>query len=158
MRRSLVFLKLATLKIRSSRLLAASGIAMLVTAGPLAAQTTTGMIRGYLRGQGGAPVAGGQVTARSPEMGISRGATANDEGFYSLAGLRPGSYTVEARRIGFQPQTRTIVVQIGQTIDANFDLTAAATQLAGVQVTATAPFETKTSEVATNVTQAQIQD
>ena len=121
------------------------------------AQTTTGSVRGYLRGDGGVPVTNGQVTARNAEMGITRSATANTEGFYSIAGLRPGAYTLEARRIGFQPQTRPITVQIGQTLDANFDLTAAAAQLTGVQVVATAPVERKTSEVATNVTPAQIE-
>src|SRR5690242_20264663 len=72
------------------------------------AQTTTGMVRGYLRGEGGAAVANGQVTARSNEMGITRIGTANSEGFYSISGLRPGTYVLEARRIGFQPQTRNI--------------------------------------------------
>jgi hypothetical protein len=134
------------------------GALSFAAASPAAAQTTTGNVRGYLRGEGGTAVADGQVTARSTEMGITRGATANAEGFYSISGLRPGTYVIEARRIGFQPQTRTITVQIGQTLDANFDLSAAATQLTTVQVIATAPFETKTSEVATNVTQAQIND
>jgi len=138
-----------------------AGVALtmaLAAASPSAAQTTTAMVRGYLRGEGGQAVASGQVTARNAEMGISRGTVTNAEGFYSIAGLRPGRYTLEARRIGFQPQTRTITMQIGQTLDQNFDLTAAATQIAGVQVTAAAPLETKTSEVATNVTQAQIND
>jgi hypothetical protein len=131
---------------------------VLAAASTSGAQTTTGMVRGYLRGEGGTAVASGQVTARNAEMGIIRNATASTEGFYSIAGLRPGTYTLEARRIGFQPQTRTITVQIGQTLDQNFDLTASATQLAGVQVIATARQEAKTSEVATNVTQAQIND
>jgi hypothetical protein len=133
-------------------------VGALTAASSAFAQTTTGMIRGYLRGEGGAAVASGQVTARNAEMGLTRTATASTEGFYSIAGLRPGTYTLEARRIGFQPQTRTVTVQIGQTLDQNFDLTTSAAQLASVQVTATAPVEMKTSEVATNVTQAQIND
>ena len=136
---------------------AALAAALAVTSSA-SAQTTTGMIRGYLRGTAGAAVASGQVTARNAEMGVTRTATASDEGFYSIAGLRPGTYTLEARRIGFQPQSRTVTVQIGQTLDQNFDLTTTAAQLASVQVTAAAPVEMKTSEVATNVTLAQIQD
>ena len=143
---------------RRGAAIAAAGLLSLTALPRVGAQTTTGSVRGYLRGEGGAPVTNGQVTARNADMGITRSATANTEGFYSMAGLRPGTYTLEARRIGFQPQTRTITVQIGQTLDANFDLTTAAAQLTSVQVVATAPFETKTSEVATNVTQAQIQD
>lgn len=157
MSRSSVFHRLVSIGIGWRAVAVLAVIAASLSA-PLSAQTTTGMVRGYLRGDGGTAVANGQVTARSAEMGITRNAIASADGFYSISGLRPGTYSVEARRIGFQPQTRTITVQIGQTIDANFDLTAAASQLAGVQVLATAPFETKTSEVATNVTQAQIND
>jgi hypothetical protein len=123
----------------------------------LSAQTTTATIRGYLRAQSGGAVDAGQVTARNTDMGVTRVATSNADGFYSLSGLRPGAYAVEVRRIGLSPQTRTITVQIGQTLDLNFDLAATATQLVGVVVTATT-VETKTSEVATNVTQAQIND
>ena len=162
MRRSSVLSKHESLGTRVLCRLVVAGIfgLMLTTAAALsaAAQTTTATVRGFLRGEGGAPVTGGQVTARDTAMGVVRSANANDQGFYSIAGLRPGTYTLEARRIGFQPQSRRITVQIGQTLDLNFDLTSAAQQIAGVQVTATAPVETKTSEVATNVTQAQIQD
>jgi len=152
------FRKFITSKLARLGAVMVAGVLSLTALPCASAQTTTGNVRGYLRGEGGAAVTNGQVTARNTEMGITRSATANTEGFYSIAGLRPGTYTLEARRIGFQPQTRTIVVQIGQTLDANFDLTAAAAQLTSVQVVATAPFETKTSEVATNVTQAQIQE
>lgn len=122
------------------------------------AQTTTGSIRGYTRDPQGAPVPGVQIGARSTTMGVTRGAVSNADGFYNLAGLRPGTWELTVRRIGFAAQTRTIEVQIGQVLDANFVITANAQQLSGVTVVANAPAERKTSEVATNVTQAQIAD
>jgi len=60
------------------------------------------------------------------------------------------------RRIGMAAQTRRVVVQIGATSIQDFTLTQAAQQVQAVQVTAAAGVETRTSEVATNVTQAQI--
>ena len=124
---------------------------------PASAQTSTGTLRGYVRGPGGMPVAEAQVVARSTATNQQRGTTTSAAGAYSLGGLRPGAYELSVRRIGFAPQTRTVQVQIGQVLDANFEVGQAVTQLAGVQVVAnTALAEKKTSEVATNVTLAQI--
>jgi hypothetical protein len=121
------------------------------------AQTSTGNIRGYVRDARDSAIAEAQVIARSTDMGITRGALTNTLGFYSLAGLRPGRWALEVRRIGLSPQTRTVIVEIGKTLDANFTMATTTTQLAAVQVTAAPLVETKTSEIATNVTQAQIQ-
>ena len=121
------------------------------------AQTTTGSVRGYVRDENGNPIAGAQIAARSTDMGVVRGATSTAEGFYNLAGLRPGIYEMSTRRIGFTAQSRTVTVQIGRTLDVNLTLASTATQLAGMTVTASQQ-EARTSEVATNVTQAQIND
>jgi outer membrane receptor protein involved in Fe transport len=126
-------------------------------ASPLAAQTSTGSIRGYVRDGRDSAIANAQVIARSADMGISRGGLTNAAGFYSIVGLRPGTWLLEARRIGLSPQTRTVIVAIGQTVDANFTMTASTTQLATVQVTAAPIVESRTSEVATNVSAAQIE-
>lgn len=61
------------------------------------------------------------------------------------------------RRLGIAPSTRTVQLQIGQTLDVNFRVEEAGVQLATVQVAAT-PVETRTSEVATNVTTEQIEN
>lgn len=124
---------------------------------PVSAQTSTGTLRGYVRSAGGALIADAQVAARNTATNQQRGATTSAAGAYSLGGLRPGAYELTVRRIGFAPQTRTVQVQVGQVLDVNFDVAQTATQLAGVQVVANAVLaEKKTSEVATNVTQAQI--
>jgi outer membrane receptor protein involved in Fe transport len=125
--------------------------------GRAAAQTTTGTIRGYAYGSGGAPLADAQIVARNTETNQQRTTMTSSEGAYTLAGLRPATYEVTARRIGFTPQSRTVLLQVGQTIDVNFNATETARQLATVQVTAVAASgERRTSEVATNVSQAQI--
>src|SRR5689334_47104 len=133
-------------------------LALLLAISPGAsAQTTTGSIRGYVRDESGNPLANVQVAARSTDMGIVRGTTSTADGFYSLSALRPGQYELSTRRIGFTAQSRTVTVQIGQVLEVNLALAATATQLAAVTVTASQQ-ETRTSELATNVTQAQIND
>lgn len=124
----------------------------------LGAQTTTGSIRGYVRDPAGQPMAQVQLSARSIDMGLTRGTTSNQSGFYNIPGLRPGAYELTIRRIGFAPQTRTATVAIGQTITIDFTLQPAATQLTGVVVVAEATEKSRTSEVGTNVSRDQIRD
>jgi len=124
--------------------------------GALFAQNSTGTIRGTVSGEGGAPIGSAQVVARNTNNGVQRGTQSNDIGFYTLAGLVPGTYDITVRRIGSAPQTRSVVVQIGTTQVQDFALAQQAAQLATQIVTGSTGLETKSSEVSTNVTQAQI--
>jgi hypothetical protein len=119
-------------------------------------QTTTGTVRGTIS-TGGAPAANAQIQLRNPATGTSRGTTANEEGSYVLPGIQPARYEMTVRRIGSEPVTRIVVVQIGTTQTQDFNLTQAAAQLSTVLVSAAAAAETRTSESGTNVTQAQIE-
>jgi outer membrane receptor protein involved in Fe transport len=136
-------------------------LAMLVgvlgfAAGNALAQTTTGTIRGTVTGGGGEPMESAQVSARNVNSGAVRNTMSNDAGGYALVGLPPGTYDVTVRRIGATPQNRRVVVQIGATQAQDFTLATQAAQLEAQIITATTGAETQTSEVATNITQAQI--
>lgn len=120
------------------------------------AQTTTANLRGQVTGANGAPIPDVTIAVRSLSTNQQRGATTNAGGTYYVGALAPGAYEVIARRIGMAPQTRTLQLQIGQTLDLDFTLNETATTLATVAVVAAPRAETRTSEVATNVTQAQI--
>src|SRR5688572_12164011 len=120
--------------------------------GELFAQTSTGTIRGTVSGTGGEPIGSAQILARNINSGAQRTAQSNDNGSYTLAGLVPGTYEMTVRRIGTAPQTRTVVVQIGATQLQDFALAAQAAQLETQVITAATGVETRTSEVATNVT------
>jgi outer membrane receptor for ferrienterochelin and colicin len=129
----------------------------LLPAARASAQTNTGAIRGYVRGADGQPIPEVTVTAFDSTTSITRNTLSNAEGFYALNGLQPARYTVSARRIGFNPVALSIRVQVGQVLSNDFALTAAAQQLAEVTVTGAAnTAETRSTEAATNVTQAQI--
>ena len=127
-----------------------------VAGGNLLAQNSTGTIRGTVTGDGGAPIGSAQIVARNLSSGVTRNALSNDAGSYTLVGLVPGTYEVNVRRIGNAPQSRTVVVQIGATQQQDFALATQAAQLETQVVTASTGIETRTSEGATNVTQAQI--
>lgn len=122
------------------------------------AQTTTGTVRGTVVTEGGAVLATAQISARNVESGVPRAATTRDDGTYVLPGLVPGTYEFTVRRIGYSPTTRQVIVQIGTTQYQNFTLTNQPVTLGAVTVSAAAPAETRTSEVATNVTTAQIEN
>jgi carboxypeptidase family protein/TonB-dependent receptor-like protein len=124
----------------------------------VSAQTSTGTIRGYVTNQENAPIAGAEVQARNPETGVSRSTTSRADGSYTLPGLVPAVYELSVRHIGSAPQARRVRVQIGATALENFTLSDKAVELEEVTAVAAAPaVETRTSEVATNVTTEQIE-
>lgn len=140
---------------------ACTGAALLVlwTSSPLAAQTSTGTIRGFVRSPDGGPVAQANIVARDVELGTERRTQAGDNGFFNLPGLRPARYELTVRRIGFGAQLDTVQVLIGQTLARDFSLTQAANELEAVVVQAgPTAVETRTSETATNITQEQIEN
>lgn len=142
---------------RMGRLLAGAVLAT-VAARAAAAQNATGTVRGTVSGADNTPVMGAQVTARNVESGIQRATTTREDGRYVMPGVQPGTYDFTVRRLGSVAQTRRVVVQIGATSIQDFSLTNSATQLSEVRVTATTRgAETRTSEVATNVTPQQIE-
>ncbi|CAN5610931.1 TonB-dependent receptor [soil metagenome] len=125
--------------------------------GDLWAQTTTGTIRGRVLDEQAAPVASAQVVATNTATNAQRGTLSGPNGAYNLVGLQPGSYEVRVSSIGYAPQSQTVRVLIGQSLTIDLQLTAQAVQLEGITVTGTRAVETRTSEVATNVTQEQIE-
>lgn len=84
-------------------------------------------------------------------------------GNYTLPSLAPGSYRIEAKGTG---ASQDVTAQVGQALTLNLDAAAAAAatatananaqNLQGVTVSANTLFETRTSEVGTNISQAQI--
>lgn len=133
----------------------ALGAVLLV--GPASAQNSTGSIRGTVLSADGKAAGGAEIIAKNPATGINRTATARADGSYVIPGMIPAVYELTARRIGSGAQTRLVVVQIGAITEQNFALEARAVTLAEISVTGVVPTEKQTSEVATNITQAQIE-
>src|SRR5205823_15096734 len=135
------------------------GLAFVVIAAPAAlAQTSTGSIRGYVTDSSGRPLEGARVITVSVTTGTGREATTQARGYYALLGMVPGDYEVTARQIGMAAQKVRVTVLVGGVYPLDFKLAASAIQLEAVTVAAaTGGVETRTSEVATNVTPEQMQ-
>ncbi len=153
----------ATRKTHPARRLLSCALAscLVLGAAPAFAQSTGATIRGQVMADS-VPAAQAQVTATNLATGLSRSVQSTANGGYSLAGLPPGTYRVDVSA-GGKSSSQNITVQVGQTATVNLGVggvaeTAggAATTLEAVQVTAQAPVETKTSEIATYVTSKQI--
>ncbi|MEO8198996.1 MAG: carboxypeptidase regulatory-like domain-containing protein [Gemmatimonadota bacterium] len=138
--------------------LASAGLAMLLftTAGALHAQNSTGRVTGVVADSSGNPVDAGDIVALNLANGVSRTVSTRETGGYALAGMVPGDYDITARKIGMGAQTQRIKVGIGQNLIVNFSLRSQTVQLEEITVATAAP-ETRTSEVATNVTEQQIE-
>ena len=144
-------------------LLGASTITVVAaTAVPASAQTITASISGQVRDAQGAAVPGAVITARNEGTNQTVTTTSGADGHYTLAGLRPATYTISTQ-IGGAEVSQSVTVEIGQsaTLDLNPAPPAAegapATAEGGaIVVTGRRLVETRTSEVATNVSQQQI--
>lgn len=128
-----------------------------VLTSPLLAQNTTGRISGLVTDSTGRPIVGAEVIALNTATAAERRTTTRETGEYNLPGLVPALYNLTVRQIGMGAQTRQIQVGIGQSLLANFQLSSRTIELEAINIAATATAETRTSEVATNVTREQIE-
>lgn len=137
--------------------LALAAAVLCTMAPPASAQSTTGTVRGRVTRADGSPLTGANLAARNLATGVRRSIASGTDGQYLLPGLVPGLYELTARYIGAAQQTRRVRVQVGVTHYADFALQEGAVAVTGIEVTAERPpIETRTSEVATNVTQEQL--
>src|ERR1051326_1726334 len=120
------------------------------------AQTTVGAVRGHVTGTNNMALGDVQVVARDPATNVSHSGVTNPSGFYYLGGLRPASYEITVRRLGYTAQTRIVRVQIGQTLDEDFNLAEAGVTLSAAQTTATRA-ETRPAEGAANASTQQVE-
>jgi hypothetical protein len=146
-------------------MLGASALTMTTAiAVPAGAQTITASISGRVRDAAGAPVAGAVIVARNEGTNQTVTTTSGGDGSYRLSGLRPAPYTITTT-IGGTAVSERVTPEIGQsaTLDLSPAATATATATAGadssgaeIVVTGRRLVETRTSEVATNVSQQQL--
>ena len=124
------------MKLRALRTLVLAAVAIV---GPLsaAAQVTTSSIAGTVTAAGNAPVLGARITATHVPSGTVYAAQSRPDGRYTINGARVGGpYTIVARRIGMEPQTRSgIMLDLGVQARVDFQMSTAAVQLGAVNVT-----------------------
>lgn len=87
-------------------------------------QETTGSIEGNVRDPNGAVVPNATVTIKSTgtTAGFNRTVTSNDEGFFLVSSVLPGTYEITATGGGFATRTTTASVSLGKTTPVDFAL------------------------------------
>lgn len=139
-----------TSKLFGSRSLIATAVASVLAAPTMSwAQTSDATLRGTA-------AANAEVTATNVATGATRRAKADAEGTYTLVGLPPGTYRVDAG-----PGTETLVTLTVASTATLHLLSAVAegapAEMGEVRVTARRLIEVKTSEIGTTVSQHQIE-
>jgi hypothetical protein len=138
---------------------------------PAYAQLTTATVRGQVSNSS-AVSPGATITAVSVDTGATARAVAGPDGSYVLTGLSPGTYDITFAVSGGPTVTRRVSVQVGQTASLDMDVAApdkgadeataavGGTSAAGgaIVVTGRRLVETRTSEIATNVTSDQVEN
>jgi hypothetical protein len=120
------------------------------------AQGTAASIQGTIVDEAGA-LPGATIVARDTQSGFVFETVAGADGTFSLSGLRPGTYEITVSMSQYKPQSRTVQVQVGQSLTANFKVTPDVLYTEQVQVVGNSRLiETRTSEIATTVTSEQV--
>jgi hypothetical protein len=86
----------------------------------LAAQQTTGAVRGVLTDNSGAVIPGASVSILG--NGVERAAGTQVDGTFSITGLMPGQYTVHVAYPGFNPFDRSVNVNSGTALQVPITL------------------------------------
>ncbi|HXU82219.1 MAG TPA: carboxypeptidase regulatory-like domain-containing protein, partial [Polyangia bacterium] len=131
-------------------LLAVLGVTLL-GAMPLYAQRTTGGIVGTVRDASGAVLPGVAVSLTGATVVGTQTATTNEEGFYRITNLPPGTYDLSYTLAGFRTVARKgLRVNVGLTLEENASLEVSQRE-EQVEVVAEAPVvDTQSSEVGAN--------
>ena len=118
---------------RTGRALLLVGFAGLCLAGSLGAQAQ-GSITGRVTEAGtSTPIAAAGVTV----VGTTIVTQTNEQGQYTIRGIRPGSVEIRALRVGYSEQRATVTVAAGQTATLDIQMKAVGITLNPVVTTAT---------------------
>lgn len=112
------------------RLAAASLILLVSLSLPARLDAQNGTIQGTVSDSNGAPVAGASIVLD----GTGLSTMTRSAGTYEIRGVAPGSYTLRARLIGYNPARAEVTVRGGETVRRDVTLTQAPTQLAPIDV------------------------
>ncbi|HND20263.1 MAG TPA: TonB-dependent receptor, partial [Acidobacteriota bacterium] len=132
---------------------------VLAYAGPAVAggaQEVSGSIKGVVRDQTGAVVAGATVTAKNAQRTYE--ATTDASGNYTFANLQPGTYTISATASGFTTyEVSDLSLELGRTLQVNMDLKAGGQdEIVNVTAADAAYVDVTSSKTAVNINEMQI--
>ena len=132
---------------------------LLLFAGAVSAQVTTGIISGVVQDSSGGVVPHAMVTVRQTATALNRSTETDGEGRYRISELPLGEYEVEVSLSGFATETQKgVTLTVGREAVVNVGLKVG-TSAESVSVTAEAPLvETTNASVAYLVDDQKIRD
>ncbi|MCM3901407.1 MAG: TonB-dependent receptor [Pyrinomonadaceae bacterium] len=101
---------------RTTRLIIGLSLTCLLFGPSVMAQTTTSTIEGTVKDANGAVIAGAVVKASGTTLAVERSATTDPEGFYRLAALPAGTYTLTTSQSGFATSTSAIELTLNRVV------------------------------------------
>jgi TonB-linked SusC/RagA family outer membrane protein len=128
---------------------ALAAAAVLLTAGPAAAQT--GTVEGRVAAVGGNPIVGAQVSV----VGTNLGTRTSDDGRFVLMNLAAGSHQIRVTAIGYKAAVLRVSVNAGAVATVSAELTPSVLQLDEVVVTGTAG-QARLRELGNTITQIDL--
>ncbi len=118
---------------------------------------TTATIRGTVRNERGNTLAGAEINAVNTATGFVQTVHSRPDGSFQLA-LTPGTYNIVVAAPGYEPRTDQLTVQVGQNLPVDLRLTPTAVVTESITVVGTNAVETKTHEIATNITPQEMEN
>ena len=107
-------------------------VLMLVCGSAFGQGQGTSAIRGSIKDQAGAVVAGATVTLTNPDTSFTRTTTSNDSGQFSFEGIPPGVYNVSVEAKNFK---KSVLTQVGALVSKPTDLGDVAMEIGNVNET-----------------------
>src|ERR1035441_6497273 len=89
-------------------------ICLAVAAVTVHGQSNYAVVRGSILDPQHRPIAGARIHITASGTGAEREVASSSTGFYEIAGLQPGAYTLAVDNPGFQQATQSISLEVGE--------------------------------------------
>jgi len=113
----------------------------------------TGTIQGTVKDKSGEPLIGANVFIKENRFG----AATNRFGKYVIHKLKPGKYTVEASFIGYQKESKEVVVKKGEIVTVDFSLESTAFYIGAIEVVGTTELIPREASTKTIISGAEVE-
>ena len=136
--------------LRTTYIFAVFFIAALIVSGPASAQSTGAVTGQVTNAETGRPLPGVNVVTK----GAGQGASTNPQGRFTIDGLEPDTYTIQARFVGYAPRSVEVDVSADETTRAELSLSPTTVGLDAVEVTA----RSTTTDATEKIRRAEIRE